>query len=414
MTEKQYKGIAGNFLICDVQKEYAEHLLSILVKRFGMRFQFHFFSNVKKIEQFAEKAEIEILLIAEDCVSEIRGNVKAKKKFILSESMKKEEKQGETTIFRYQSADEILKIIQSGIGEEEAKAAHKPQKKTEEKYDAVQSDFTAPKRKIGIRDEPEESGLIGIYSPIHRIGKTEFALCLGEKISEKVPTLYINMEGYSGNDFYFKGEKNQDLGDLLYYLKQERIDYGLKASLMTGQYKQLDYIMPISNENDLREVTKKEWIYFLDTIMDQCIYKAVILDLGDCVSGLYDILKKCSRIYTPSERMKQEDTEDFVTVFSSAKMSGGDSISIIRNAVKIISGKIDTEQEIQTMFASKKLEFEIMCAVPFFIILYMKLTFGEFLSVLYENAAGRCFMTICLIVYIAAYSFGRKIIHIEV
>ena len=88
MTEKQYKGIAGNFLICDVQKEYAEHLLSILVKRFGMRFQFHFFSNVKKIEQFAEKAEIEILLIAEDCVSEIRGNVKAKKKFILSESMK--------------------------------------------------------------------------------------------------------------------------------------------------------------------------------------------------------------------------------------------------------------------------------------------------------------------------------------
>lgn len=60
---------------------------------------------------------------------------------------------------------------------------------------------------------------------------------------------------------------------------------------MTGQYKQLDYIMPISNENDLREVTKKEWIYFLDTIMDQCIYKAVILDLGDCVSGLYDILK---------------------------------------------------------------------------------------------------------------------------
>ena len=104
-----------------MQKEYAEHLLSILVKRFGMRFQFHFFSNVKKIEQFAEKAEIEILLIAEDCVSEIRGNVKAKKKFILSESMKKEEKQGETTIFRYQSADEILKIIQSGIGEEEAK-----------------------------------------------------------------------------------------------------------------------------------------------------------------------------------------------------------------------------------------------------------------------------------------------------
>ena len=133
MTEKQYKGIAGNFLICDVQKEYAEYLLSILVKRFGMRFQFHFFSNVEKIEQFAENAEIEILLIAEEYVSEIRADVKTKKKFILSESMKKREKQGETTIFRYQSADEILKIIQSGIGEEEAKNEHKTQEKNRRK-----------------------------------------------------------------------------------------------------------------------------------------------------------------------------------------------------------------------------------------------------------------------------------------
>lgn len=298
MTEKQYKGISGNFLVCDVQEEYAEYLLSILVKHFGMRFQFHFFSNADKIAEFAQNAEIEILLIAEECCPKVNGYVKAKKKFILSESMKKAEKQGEIMIFRYQSAEEILKIIQSGIGEE-SWIENKMPEKAEKEHPVTGNDFIAEKGKIRIRDEPEARGLIGVYSPIHRIGKTEFALCLGEKISEKVPALYINMEGYSGSDFYFKGEKHQDLGDLLYYLKQERMDYGLKASLMTGQYKKLDYIMPISNENDLREVTKEEWIYFLDTIMDQCIYEAVILDLGDCVSGLYEILKKCSRIYTP-------------------------------------------------------------------------------------------------------------------
>ena len=79
-----------------------------------------------------------------------------------------------------------------------------------------------------------------------------------------------------------------------------------------------------------------------------------------------------------AERTGQEDVENFVNVFSAAKKSGGDSISVIRNAVKIISEKIDTEKEIQTMLASKKLEFDIMCAVPFVIILYMKLTFGDF------------------------------------
>lgn len=115
-----------------------------------------------------------------------------------------------------------------------------------------------------------------------------------------------------------------------------------------------------------------------------------------------------------AERTGQEDVKNFVNVFSAAKKSGGDSISIIRNAVKIISEKIDTEKEIHTMLAAKKLEFDIMCAVPFAIILYMKLTFAEFLSVLYGNITGAVIMSICICVYMGAYSFGRRIIRIEV
>ena len=82
--------------------------------------------------------------------------------------------------------------------------------------------------------------------------------------------------------------------------------------------------------------------------------------------------------------------------------------------MKIISEKIDTEKEIHTMLASKKLEFEIMCAVPFVIILYMKMTFGDFLEVLYGNTAGMIVMSICFAVYIAAYRLGRYITRIEV
>lgn len=115
-----------------------------------------------------------------------------------------------------------------------------------------------------------------------------------------------------------------------------------------------------------------------------------------------------------AERTGQEDVENFVNVFAAAKMSGGDSISIIRNAVRLISEKIDTEKEIRTMLASQKLEFDIMCAAPFAIILYMKATFGEFLDALYGNAAGICVMTVCLFLYAAAYRIGKKIIRIEV
>ena len=40
------------------------------------------------------------------------------------------------------------------------------------------------------------------------------------------------------------------------------------------------------------------------------------------------------------------------------------------------------------MLAARKLEFDIMCVIPFGIILYMKLTFGEFIGILYGNITG--------------------------
>lgn len=115
-----------------------------------------------------------------------------------------------------------------------------------------------------------------------------------------------------------------------------------------------------------------------------------------------------------AHRSGQEDVENFVTVFTASQKSGGDSISVIRSSVRLISERIDTEREIRNMIASQKLEFHIMCIVPFGIILYMKAAFGDFLSVMYGNPAGIMIMTICLLVYTAAYLTGRKLIKIEV
>ena len=55
-----------------------------------------------------------------------------------------------------------------------------------------------------------------------------------------------------------------------------------------------------------------------------------------------------------------------------------------------------------------------MCVVPLGMMLYMRFSFFEFLSVLYGNTLGVLVMTVCLAVYIAAYRIGKKIIQIEV
>ena len=101
-------------------------------------------------------------------------------------------------------------------------------------------------------------------------------------------------------------------------------------------------------------------------------------------------------------RVSQEDVENFVIVFSAAKRTGGDSISILKSAVRDISDKIEAEKEIQTLLASKKLEFKVMCIIPFGILFYMRLAFPEFMQVLYGNLAGAALMTVCLGIYAAA------------
>lgn len=51
--------------------------------------------------------------------------------------------------------------------------------------------------------------LIGVYSPIHRIGKTKYALELGKELAEKGPVLYLNLEEYAGGEHYFQKNRNR-------------------------------------------------------------------------------------------------------------------------------------------------------------------------------------------------------------
>ena len=99
-------------------------------------------------------------------------------------------------------------------------------------------------------------------------------------------------------------------------------------------------------------------------------------------------------------RVALPEVDTFVTVFSLAKRSGGDSILIIKNAVR--------------QLGDKKMEFQIMSVIPLGIIGYMRLSFPEFMAGLYGNLPGAAFMSICLGAYIAAWRLGCKIVEIEV
>lgn len=115
-----------------------------------------------------------------------------------------------------------------------------------------------------------------------------------------------------------------------------------------------------------------------------------------------------------AERVNAEELHNFVTVFSILKRSGGDMIQALKNTIGKICTAMEVQREIETMIAAKRMEFKVMTVIPLGIIVYMKISFPEFMSVLYGSFGGSLVMTGCLFSYVGAWYIGEKILEIEV
>lgn len=343
MNKNNGRYSTANFVICDIQKEYAEYLLKLLADQLSGSYQFFLFQDIEKANTFIKKSGAEITLICEEYEEKFSDSAEAGTLIILTEQPLYKPDLTQRRIFRYQSAGEIIKSIKIMCGRGRFSESSYERKYRNEECAVKES----RKGEVRIRDKPGEGNreygnLIGIYSPVHRIGKTRFAMKLGRKMAEDMPVLYLNMEGYAGTEMYFHHKGESSLGDLLYIIRQERCDHGLKISAMTGQIGGMDYVLPMENEQDLKAVTCREWIGLFDMISEKCIYEAVILDLGESVDGLYDILRKCSKIYTPyiSEKTALSKLEQYEK--NLVESGYGD---ILRKTVKKLMNRTGKEAE---------------------------------------------------------------------
>ncbi|GLB32100.1 hypothetical protein LAD12857_40230 [Lacrimispora amygdalina] len=109
-----------------------------------------------------------------------------------------------------------------------------------------------------------------------------------------------------------------------------------------------------------------------------------------------------------------DDVKNFAEVFSAAKRSGGELVSIISHTADVIRDKVQVRQEILTMTASKQFELKIMNLIPFFIVIYIDVTSPGFFQIMYTTGAGRILMTICMAIYMVAFWTAKRIMDIEI
>ncbi|MBO4863705.1 MAG: hypothetical protein J5517_05040 [Eubacterium sp.] len=113
-----------------------------------------------------------------------------------------------------------------------------------------------------------------------------------------------------------------------------------------------------------------------------------------------------------AEEIDIREAEDFATVLSTIRRTGGNAVKIIRDTVERIVSEIELREEIATMVAAKRMELMIMVFMPSAISVFLRLSNKGFLDPLFGKPAGIGIMTVLMIANLGADYLGRKIVDI--
>ncbi len=136
---------------------------------------------------------------------------------------------------------------------------------------------------------------------------------------------------------------------------------------------------------------------------------------------LEDMIKKI-QIKIPVEQLFMdlafrsgvEEIDLFASVLVITKRNGGNLIKTIQKTVEHLTKKLQVDNEIEVLIAGKRLEKNIMCIMPYFVILYMNLTNGNYMSGIYGNMIGVLLMSFCLMLVLLAYYWADCLIKIKI
>ncbi|MCI8639779.1 MAG: hypothetical protein HFG41_11765 [Coprococcus sp.] len=232
-------------------------------------------SSPTMVDKLIEAGQIQVLLVSEDIPYEERRQIRVKKQIVLTRQHCTDLGTEEQELRKYQPADRLA----AGILQ-------------------VCQDDPLPTSYIKGRTG-RKGRILGVYSPIHRIGRTTLALKLGRMFAQWENVLYLNLEAYAGIGGYFQDKGEQDLSHLLYYARQDNSDISVRISTIVRQMGSLDYVPPMKVWTDLKTVEAKEWELFFKRLARQSVYETIILDIGDVVSDLFAVLKLCDWILFP-------------------------------------------------------------------------------------------------------------------
>lgn len=129
------------------------------------------------------------------------------------------------------------------------------------------------------------------------------------------------------------------------------------------------------------------------------------MELGVCLEDVF---------WEFGQRSNVEDIKQLADMFAVVKRTGGNLSQVLRQTSGVLQDKIELKRELHTTISAKRMEFQIMCVVPYGILLYLRLCAPAMCETLYHNLTGILFMWCAFVAYLGLKLLGEHIVYREV
>lgn len=279
--------------LCDGNIHYGRKLADYLEHQKGFPYDVIHFSEWEQFSAYRTQEQgtepITHVILSEDMVPYLKNDTNVEKIFVLTtdreECMKEKAAPGEqdgmgseqgqsqiVPIYRYQPAGHIMRQLLGNLETEQSRTGFE-------------------------RKQAPGVEIIGVYTPVKRCMQTSFCVLLGQMLTRRKRTLYLNLEGISGFRVLLGKELKPDITDFLYYAERDSGRFMARLEQMIDRIGELEYLPPAATFMDLMSVGEEQWMSLLHELEKDGRFGYVILDLTEQVQGLFSILERCDLIY---------------------------------------------------------------------------------------------------------------------
>jgi cellulose biosynthesis protein BcsQ len=241
-------------LILDDDEEYSFNLCNYLTHNYPETLLVNYCSNSYKIEEWIKKIDPDIILLSEKHYNQVCEYFN-KNLIILTAGTNSTGLADIFSIFKYKAAN----LIAGDIINNYAKAGN-----------------------IIRQTKDKNTKITAVYSASGNVGKTTVALGVSTICSYSgLSVFYLNLEQFQSTGFFFSGNIEYSISDIIYYSKER--DKNLLSKISTMSCKDtasnITYFKEANNSFELNELLPQDIKLIVDTVKDCGQFDLIVIDM---------------------------------------------------------------------------------------------------------------------------------------